>query len=230
MLNMKVKYTGQWEAAATALSWLEKKALKSIKLAEKKEAKLLSDLLKKNIRDGGNPPFAAIKPFTRAIRRAAGRRGSKPLRASGNLMRLIKPHKVGDGDWFVGIRKGSVYVDHRGKTRDAVKVALLLENGRKGFVVALDKASPETGKTPRQWLWWLYFSGAIANPPSKGKTHMVISAAPPRPIVGNLFMQEKDKIRQRIIDRFIQEFNTVRVPSAISAGGTTRVPSFDLSF
>lgn len=230
MLRMEARYTGKWSAAVGALNWLERKSLSAVKRAERREANYLRGLMKKNIRSGGSPPFAPIKPFTEAIRRATGRRGAKPLLASRNLLKLIKTHKVGNGDWFVGIRRGEVYRDHRGITRDAVTLALMLENGRKPIVLDLDKPSSETGKTPRQWLWWLYLTGAMDAPPSPAKTHMVIGAAPQRPFVRNLYMQEKEKIRQRIIDRFAQEFWTVRLPSGISGSGTIRQPPYNLSF
>ena len=230
-LDTAVRFTGDWYKAAAALTWLERKAKAALGRSLKKEAIRLTKEQRREIKGGGTPPFQPLSTFARIVRRALGQRGSRPLLRTGLLLRSVKLHRIGKMSYFSGVKKGTVYKDDRSRIKDAMEIARLQETGRKGFVIILDRPSKHSGKTPRQWLWWLFFRGALKHPPSKGRKTMTILPAPRRPYVTQTMnrLGGNKGIGQKVMDEFVREFWTVRLPSAISLGGTERVSLLGLS-
>lgn len=221
--SVKPLLTGDWGAAINSMAWLEKRLPKALAKAVKDESKDLAKKMKKDLRKGGNPPFAAISPFTRAIRRAAGTRSRRPGIATGTVLKSIKAHKVGALAYFAGVKKGTSHPGSgRGTVVDAADAASMLEFGRDKFFLQLDRPSPQTGKTPRQWLWWLYFSGAIKNPPGFTATHIEIGESPARPFVAPLLKREEKRIPKRLMQRLITSLSGVRMPPALTGAEPKR--------
>ena len=182
MLKFKTTFEGDWKKLERFLRALDRKSSAILDRVMKKEAKRLTRALKTRIRKGGNPAFKPLSPFSIAIRRATGQGGRKPLLRTGALLRSIRDHKIGSHQYFAGVRKGTPY--QAGRTKgDAAAVALTVEMGRGPIVLNLDRPSSRTGKTPRQWFWWLYLQGAINSPPRKTTTHIVLGRQTERPFV-----------------------------------------------
>lgn len=204
--NVRVSKFGDWEGAASALNWLQNRLDQSIAEGLRKEARFLSDELKKNLRSGGSPGFQPIRAFTRAIRSAMGIASRKPGIATGQVIRAIAPTKMSQHTYFAGVLKGNTpHFGGRGRVRDVADMALLLETGRSKFFLELDKPGT-SGKTPRQWLWWLYLSGATKAPPNPKATHLQIGASPARPFVAQVAFREGSKIPIRLTEHIEKEF------------------------
>lgn len=205
-VGVKVKTFGNWDGAASALNWLQMGLDRALKHAMKEEAKHITKSIKDNLRKGGQPAFKPITSFTRAVRRAMGIQGRRSGVATKQVLNAIVATKVGKHTYFCGVLRGNdAHISSRGDTRDVADVAMMLETGRPKFFLELDRPG-KSGKTPRQWLWWLYFSGAIKNPPGFKKTHLEIGAAPSRPFVGQVADRESLKIPKRISDRLEKRF------------------------
>ena len=204
--SVKVGTTGKWEQAAGALNWLQSGLDRALKHALQQEAKYITDLLKKNLRGGGSPGFAPLSPFTAVIRRAMGVPGRRPGVATGQVLRAITATKLDKHTYFCGVLRGNdAHISKSGRVNDVADMALLLEVGRPKFFMELDKAGT-SGKTPRQWLWWLYLSGATTTPPGFSATHIAIGQAPARPFVSQVASKEQAKIPQRITDNLHKRF------------------------
>lgn len=201
----RVPKVGDWAGASQALNWLNRGLEISLRHAMKEEAEFITKEIKENLASGGSPGFKPIRPFTKAVRRALGMSGIRPGVASGQVLQAIKAHRIGKYDYFCGVKRGQKHKTPKGHVVDVADVALRLEMGRKKFILELDKAGP-SGKTPRQWLWWLYLSGAIQAPPNKKTLSIQIGKAPPRPFVGQVADREMNKIPQRITQRLEKEF------------------------
>lgn len=188
-----------------AMEWLRSHSRKQMRKAMQLAAEPTVKKMKAQLWEGGRPAFAPLKPFSIAIRKAVGIRGQRPGKGSYTLAKLIGIEKVDDTTMFVGVSNKTVYPDRKGLK--AADVAGWLEFGRKSITLDLDKPSTKTGKTPRQWMMWLYLQGALKSPPSKRMTHMVISAAPARPFVSNTWEKEKELLPQRMLDIWTDGFN-----------------------
>ena len=226
MLDMKVGYVGDWRGVVKAMRWLDVKSNHAFDKAVRAESRDLAKRIKMNLRKGGSPSFAKPSRFTRFMRRVRGIPSRKAGLATRQLLHMIKHHRIRRFEYFSGVLAGTNYIDAQGRVQDAARIADWLESGRKGYVIRLDQKGP-SGKTPRQFLWWLYLKGATKNPPSPNTKYMKISPTPPRPFVGQVARKEMSKIPQRIFDRYIKEFWTFNAPSA---SGTISWSLFELNF
>lgn len=218
-LALRMFFEGSWRAADKALEYLEKRMDASIQRAVKAEGKFIAKELKNNLRKGGSPKFKPITSFTRVIRKASGVSSKKPGISSGGILKAITSTKISKDTYFAGIMRGKG--KHKNNSSmDIADVALAFELGRPPRLLELDKPSKRTGKTPRQWLWWLYLSGATKAPPTKRKTHIQISAAPARPFVEQVRKKQASLSTQRMIDAAIKDFKTLNLPGPVS-----RVPA-----
>jgi len=207
---MKIKVEIESDGRALGvLDWLEKKSTKAFQRTIRAEAKFLSKEMKKEIRTGGNPKFAPISGFTRAIRRAQGRSSGKAGVSSGSVLKGIKSTQLEKLSFFSGVTVGSVAKVGR-RDVDLFKASKALELGRGILVLDLDKPSSTTGKTPRQWLWWLYLNGVLKSPPNKAKTHLLLDGSPPRPFAGNVFAREEKNVEKRMF-RMIEKIASAEV-------------------
>lgn len=195
-----------------AMEWLREHSRREIQRALKHAAEPTIKKMKQQLWEGGIPKFAPLKPFSIAIRRAMGIEGQRPAKGSYTLAKLIEAHKVNETTMLIGISNQTSYPNRA--SLKAAQVGEWLEFGRKAITLDLDKPSSRTGKTPRQWLMWLYLQGALKSPPSKRMTHMVISAAPARPFVANTWEQEKEELPKRIFAAWSQGFNRFAGSSA----------------
>lgn len=226
MFDVKLGYVGDWRGMMRALRWLHRKTDHAFDKAVRAEARDISKKIKMNLRRGGSPNFARPSRFTRLMRRIRGVSSRKAGLATRQLLHLIKHHRIQRFVYFSGVRSGTKYVNIQGRQMDAAKVAEWLEVGRSGYVIRLDQRGP-SGKTPRQFLWWLYLRGSSANPPSPNTMYMKISPTPPRPFVGQVAQKEMSRIPQRIFDRYIKEFWTFNTPTST---GSVSWSIFELNF
>lgn len=196
--GIKLSKFGKWDTLQEALLWFGGDAKNALQRSMKKEAEYIAKRIRDNLRSGGQPGFEPIRPFTRAIRSAMGIHSRRSGVATGQVARSVAATKLGENRYFSGVLWGSEVHQTRGRVQDVAEVALRLETGRSSFFLQLDKPG-KTGKTPRQWLWWLYISGVIKKPPGFGTTHIQIGAAAPRPFVGQVASLEQSNIPQRIL-------------------------------
>ena len=204
MLKVSVEIKGDGDKFFGIIDWLGKKSKKTLGKSIRKEAIFLAKELKKELRSGGNPKFSAVSPFTRAIRRAQGIRSRRPGISEGNVLKSIKAKRISGLEHFTGVDVNTKKPRASGGSVDVFKSAKALELGRPSTVLDLDKPSSKTGKTPRQWLWWLYLNGALNNPPNKAKTHLILGGSPPRPFAENVFKRE-GKLAGKKIMKFFEE-------------------------
>lgn len=189
---------GDWGGVSSALRWLHTGLDASIRKAVASEAEFITKKIKDNLKTGGSPSFKPISPFTVAVRRAMGTSSRKPGVATKQVLNAITATKVGKNAYFAGVLRGNdAHLSGRGTVQDVADVAMRLETGRPRFYLELDRPG-RSGKTPRQWLWWLYLSGAITTAPGTNATHLQISEALPRPFVGQVADAEMAKIPVRI--------------------------------
>ena len=201
-----------------AIKWMNRGGLTELDKSIQIQAKQLVKELKKNLRRGGRPKFQPIAKFSHIVRLSYGLKGKKRGRRTDTLIKSVKRHRVGtkaDRTWFAGVKKGEVYVDKvRGYRHDAFHFASILENGRNGYVIELDRPSPRTGKTPRSWLTWLYFQGRLKNLPSKSKKYLHIKPAPKAPFVKQVLDSESQKVALRVqyrwVNKLYKKFPSVR--------------------
>ena len=204
-IKLDVMCEGEWPALKKAIKWLERRSQRALDRAMRTEARHLKKELKQGLYKGGSPAFRPLSPFTIAIRKAMGTSGRKPLLGSRQLVQAIKHKRMGTLNYFSGVLKGTPYQTHTG-TVDAAQIALYVEVGRGAVVLWLDKPSPRTGKTPRQWLWWLYLQGALAAPPSPSKNAIILRGSPERPFVRQTWERAGGKSGERIQADWIAAF------------------------
>ena len=205
-VKIDTMFEGEWPSVAKAVRWLKRSSLVALEGALREEIKHLTLALKRELRSGGSPAFKPLSPFTVAIRKAMGLRGQKPLIASRQLLGLIRHKRVGKLSYFAGVIKGTPYKKEGGATTDATEIAMYVEMGRGPVILKLDKISPRTGKTPRQWLWWLYFQGALNAPPSRNKNFLFLRASEARPFVKQTWDRESKQSAERIKAAWIAAF------------------------
>jgi hypothetical protein len=196
-----------------AMRWLEDSAKRHLQRSLVDAAEPTFRKMKAQLWEGGLPKFAPLSPFSIAIRRAVGIEGQRPGKGSYTLAKLITIRSVERGELFVGVPNDAPYPGKR--NLKAAKVAEWLEYGRGAVVLPLDRPSSATGKTPRQWLMWLYLQGALSAPPSKRKTHVILKAAPARPFVYNTWLTEQNELPPRVAELWEKRFDR-GVPFGIS--------------
>lgn len=185
---MAVKTFGDWERVRHALRAgggprLHTAIIKSVR----REAELLRKEIVVGLRTGGNKDFAPLSPLTKAARRLAGFRGTKPLIRTGELRNSISVVSMGDAA-FVGVPR---------KAGDKlVRVAEIQEFGAGPIVI------PITPKMQR-------FLGALFKRErgrrkkklgSAGPRGVVIIKIPSRPFLRNAFERwKKTNPRRRML-------------------------------
>lgn len=108
MSGLKIQLTGAWAQAHFVTSQLPGRFEVAVKRALLQEAHDMRGKLVKNITSGGalaGAPFAALSPWTLAIRRFKGFGGTKPLIRTGSLRNSISVVQLASGGVFVGIRR-----------------------------------------------------------------------------------------------------------------------------
>ncbi len=213
LLGVRVFFQGAWRAADQALKYLENRMDKALQDSVKEESTLITKMLKENLNRGGRPKFQPVSSFTKVIRKASGNSSRKPGVSTRQVLKGITSTKIDKITYFAGILKGKSR--HKSNGMDLAEVAWVLEKGRGPLLLELDRVSAKSGKTPRQWLWWLYLSGAPKSRPSKRKTHIQIGASKPRPFVGQVEKRERDKITKRMVVRAINKFEKTKFPPDI---------------
>lgn len=211
-LHLKMDLEGDPQDLARAVKWLNRGGLTALDNAIRIESKKLVVMLKKMIRVGGKPKFPPISSFSHAVRRAYGFSGRKPGKRSGQLIKTIKRHRVGSKSkmtWFAGVKDPSIYRERSGKQfrlHNAFHLASVLEVGRRGYVIELDKVSKRTGKTARQWMTWLFLQGKIKTRLKKSTKYIRIKPAPPRKFVEPVWKDERVKSALRIQHHYVSAF------------------------
>lgn len=197
-VELETFFDGDWPGIKKALHWLQRKSQNALEKALREEANVLKRALKQQLYKGGSPAFRPLSPFSVAIRKAMGVRGRKPLLATRQLVRSIKHKRTGRLEYFAGVPHNVPHRRRDGSTTKASEVALLVEEGRGPVVLWLDKPSPRTGKTPRQWLWWLYLEGVLSAPPSPNKNVMILRGSEARPFIRQTWEKEAKQSGERI--------------------------------
>lgn len=209
MIKMQTSLSGSWGGVLKGLDFLGKRFDKALDEAMKKETKRVKKEIKKEIRGKGKTKYSPLSKLTIAIRRAKGISSRKPGIATRTVLNNVDYLKVARHQHFAGVKRG---VKHPGSSGflDVADVANMLEEGRPSYTITLDKPGA-SGKTPRQFFWWLYLQGVIKAPPKKTTKHLVVKETPPRPFVRNVWKREQEtfpkKLEERIVGELKKEFS-----------------------
>ena len=183
----RVEKFGDWDRAKRVLSKLSKGSGLAFQTLVQNEAEELRKEIVKGLEEGapGGKRLKAPSPVTLAIRRAQGISSTKPLLASGELVKAIRVKRQGRA-FHVGIDEGAKSKNGQ----SLMAIAKRLEHGY-GPVVA----TPQQ----RRWLFAMIRKGGLrqrSRSAQRGRGSMVIKVAP-RPFIAPALASYKRKAKTR---------------------------------